>query len=204
MAVRIDNPIPWTTVEDALATWVASALGIETTWQNQAEPQPAYPFASLNVTGPAQIGTGDEAITNQKTDGFGTPIDDYEHEARGQREIIVAIQIDVGPPDSSEPRAHARHLATKLLSSLQLQAFHEPLGTAGLSEIGPVGPIQDTSLTVANLFTDRKLLEIRFGLASSVAEDIDVIERAEVTGTISGLVDGGTFTVGPLDIDSTP
>lgn len=204
MAVRADNPIPWRTVEDALAAWVATALGIETTWQNQAEPQPAYPFAALNITGPSQIGTGDESITNQKTDGAGAPIDEYEHEARGQREIIVSIQIDVGPPDSSEPRAHGRHLATKLLASLQLQSFHEPLGVAGLSEIGPVGPIQDTSLTIANLFTDRKLLEMRFGLASSVAEDIDIIEQTTVTGTVSGLVDGGTFTVGPLDIDSTP
>jgi hypothetical protein len=204
VAVRAENPIAWRTVEDAIAAWVATALAIETMWQNQAEPQPAYPFATLNITGPSQIGTGDEWITNQKLDGSGTPIDEYEHEARGQREIIVSIQIDVGPPGSSEPRAHGRHLADKLLSSLQLQAFSGPLGAAGLSEIGPVGPIQDTSLTVGNLFTDRKLLEMRFGLASSVAEDIEIVERVEVTGTVSGLVDGGTFAVGPLDIDSTP
>lgn len=204
MVVRADNPIPWQVVEDALHAWITAALGIEVSWLNQAEPQPPYPFVSVNITGPTQIGTGDELRTNELTDSAGAPNDTWEHEARGQREIIVAIQIDVGPPENSAPGAHARHLATKVQSSLSLEAFLGPLDIAGLAFIGFVGPIQDTSLTVANVYTDRKLLEVRFGLASSVAEDIDVIEATTVTGTVDGRVDGGTFTVGPLDIDSTP
>lgn len=196
MAFDISQPIAWQTVEDALATWVITVLGIEVAWANQAEPQPPYPFAMLNIAGPGVIGVGDEMRTREKS----AP-DTWESEARGQREITVSVQIDVGPLEGNNPLAHARHLATQLVASLSLETFWRPLDAAGLSVIGPL-PVTDLSLVVANRFTDRKLLEIRMGLASSVTEDIDVIEKTTIDGTVSK-VDGNTLTVGPLDIDST-
>ena len=199
MAFDVSQPIPWETVEDAIADWVVSVLGIEITWENQAEPQAAYPFATLNITGPGEIGTGDE----QRTQETETDSDEWQNEVRGQREILISVQIDVGPPDNNSPRNHGRHMATQLLASLELATFAGPLDAAGVAPFGS-NPIQDLSLPIANLYTDRKLLEVRAYLASSVVEDIDVIEATTVTGEVSGRVDGGTFTVGPLDIDSTP
>jgi hypothetical protein len=199
MAFDVSQPIPWQTVEDAIIDWVTTVTKLETQWLNQAEPQPAYPFAAVNIIGPSEIGTGDEIRTQEKDPGS----DKWENESRGQREITVSVQIDVGPPDSKSGKAHARHFATRLLASLSLETIWRRLEAAGLSVVAPA-PIQDLSLTIANLYTDRKVLEVRFYLASSVVEDIDVIERTTVSGEVERRVAGGTFDVGPIDIDSTP
>ena len=203
MSVNISSPIPWRTVEDALHAWVTAVLAIDIAWQNQAEPQPAYPFAELNITGPMMIGMGDEKRVSEKTDAAGAGTDEWQSESRGQREIIVAVQLSVGGQAGKNPSAHARHLATQLIASLGLDSFSDDLSAAGLAFIDQVAPIVDTSFVVGSDYTDRKLLELRFGLASSVSEDIDVIEEVEVTGTVTN-VDGSTLTVGPIDIDSTP
>jgi len=202
MAIDLDTPISWQTVEDALYDWVHNVLGINVQWANQAEPQSEYPFVLLSIEGPTEIGTGDEKRISEKLDDVGAGLDLFEYEHRGQREITFEAQINVGPPQNQDPRCHGKALASKLLASLNLQEYWIPLDTAGLSVIAPL-PITDASLTVADMFIDRRVFEVRFGLASSVTEDIEIIQKAEVTGTVSGTFDGNPLTVGPIDIDST-
>lgn len=196
------TPIPWRTVENALSDWVHDVAGIEATWENQSAPQPAYPYAALNIlTGPTELGTGDEKRLSEKTKPDGSGLDLWELETRGQREITFTCQINVGPKGSNNPDCHARALATRLLASLDLEEFWRPLDTAGISVIQPL-PITDLSLVVANDFIDRKVLEVRFGLASSVVEDIEIVEKAVVEGEVTK-PDNSTLTVGPITIDST-
>jgi len=199
MAVDISTPINWQTVENALYDWVSEVTGINVQWADQADPQASLPYALLSITGPTEIGTGDEKRVTELTDSAGQGLDRYTQEHRGQREILVEIQVNTGPPDNENPLCHSRHLAGRLQASLNIEAFWRPLDEAGLGVIS-YNPLTDASINVADFYLDRKVLEVRFTLASSVIEDIEIISKAEVTGTLEN---GFSRNVGPIDVDST-
>lgn len=61
------TPITWGTIENGIHAWLSGATGLTTIWENQSAPQPAFPYASLQVTnGPMKIGGADEqrAVTS--------------------------------------------------------------------------------------------------------------------------------------------
>ena len=55
------TPIAWSTIEDAIATWIETATGLASFWAGQSAPQPAYPYVSLKrISGPTRIHGRDE------------------------------------------------------------------------------------------------------------------------------------------------
>lgn len=202
MTLDIEQPIPWETVEAAVADWVATVLDIEIQWADQADPQAQRPFAMISITGPVPIGLADTKTAQEKVNASGQPIDEWEQKSVGQREITISVQVEVDRESSQNPRAHARALATRLQASLTIDSITEPLELAGLA-YREVSAVQDFSIVVGAEFVNRSLIEYRAGLASSVVEDISVIEEITGEGTVTGRVDGGSFTV-PIDVDSTP
>lgn len=201
MAVDLDQPIPWGAVEDAISDWVTAVTSMATHWADQAAPQPARPFVLMSIEGPIEIGVGDEKQTVEKLDSGGAGTDDWTERTIGQREITITIQVEADKASSQDPRRHARAQANRLFSSLTIDSLTLGLEGAGLAYRAR-NPIQDFSISIADEFVNRSAFDFRAGLASSVVEDIDVIER--VTGTGTGNTAGGDTIVVPIDIDSTP
>jgi hypothetical protein len=202
MALDLDAPISWQTVEDAISDWVTSAIGLATHWADQDAPQPARPFVLLSIAGPVELGIGDEKRTVEAPNSQPAPDDLWQEQTRGEREITITVQVEVDAQSSQDPRRHARAQATRLFSSLTIDSITNTLEAAGLAYRAR-NPIQNFSIPIADEFVNRSAFEFRAGLASCVVEDISVIERVTGTGTISGAQDGGTISV-PIDIDSTP
>lgn len=201
MAIDLDQPIPWGAVEDAISDWVTAVTGMATHWSDQAAPQPARPFVLMSIEGPIEIGVGDEKQTVEKLDALGAPTDNWTERTIGQREITITIQVEADKVSSQDPRRHARAQATRLFSSLTIDSLTLGIEAAGLAYRAR-NPIQDFSLPIANEFVNRSAFDFRAGLASSVVEDIDVVERVTGCGTVTR-PDGSTTTI-PIDIDSTP
>jgi hypothetical protein len=201
MAIDIQTPINWQTVENAIYDWVTQVTGVNAQWADQADPQTDLPFCLLSISGPIELGTGDEKRVTEKRGSTGLPTDTYEIEHRGQREITVEVQVNTGPPDNENPLCYSRALVTRLQSSLNLEEFWRPLDAAGLGVIGYNPPI-NASLNVADMYIDRRVLEFRFTLASSVIGDIQIIEKATIDGELTR-ADGSVMDVGPIDVDAT-
>ncbi len=197
MSAVTQDAIIWRDVEDAISAWVNSALGIETQWADQAEPQPAYPFAMLRTDSQQQYGADAERKVVDNGDNT------FNLDAVTHDEIMVSIQIDVGPPNATDPDASAKQLASRLLASLGLDTFSAPLNVAGLAFIAQAAPILDASIPLGGSYTDRKVLDLRFGLASRVTETVGVIEQAEISG-VASMPDGATVTIGPITTDPLP
>ena len=201
MALDLDQPIAWGTVEDAISDWVTEVTSLATHWMDQPAPQPARPFVLLSIAGPVELGVGDEKRTEETKDAQGAPNDLWVEKTRGEREITITVQVEVDKQSSQDPRRHARAQATRLFSSLTIDSITKILEDAGLAYRAR-NPIQNFSISIANEFVNRSAFEFRAGLASCVVEDIDVIEEVTGTGTVTG-VDGGITTV-PFGVDSTP
>ncbi len=202
MTFDLTDPIPWEAVEDALVAWVSAVLDInlQLLWENG--PQESRPFATIGISGPFHLSIVDERRFEEKLDSGGNPTDTYQNKVVGQREIVVSVQIEVDKADGRNASRHARAMATRLQSSLELDVISEPLEAVGLAMREKM-PVQDISLTIANVQVSRSLTEYRFGIASVVAEDKEIVERVTGTGTVAGGADGSSKTVG-IDIDSTP
>lgn len=201
MALDLDQPIAWGTVEDAISDWVTAVTGMATHWADQAAPQPARPFVLLSISGPVEIGIGDEKRVEETKDSQPEPNDLWQEKTRGEREITITIQVEVDAASSQDPRRHARAQATRLFSSLTIDSITAVLEAAGLAYRARL-PIQNFSISIANEFVNRSAFEFVAGLASCVVEDIDVIEEVTGTGTVTR-EDGSTTTV-PISVDSTP
>ena len=201
MALDLDQPIAWGTVEDAISDWVTAVTSLATHWMDQAAPQPARPFVLLSIAGPIEIGVGDEQRIEETDDSQPEPGDLWQQKTRREREITITIQVEVDKQSSQDPRRHARAQATRLFSSLTIDSITKILEDAGLAYRAR-NPIQNFSISIANEFVNRSAFEFRAGLASCVVEDIQVIEEVTGTGTVTG-ADGG-ITIVPFGVDSTP
>ena len=201
MALDLDQPISWQTVEDAISDWVTSVTSLATHWDDQAAPQPARPYVQLSIAGPIELGVGDEKRVEETKDAQGVPEDLWVEKTRGEREITITVQVEADKQSSQNPRRHARAQATRLFSSLTIDSITAILETAGLAYRAR-NPIQNFSISIANEFVNRSAFEFVAGLASCVVEDIDVIEEVTGEGTVTG-VDGSITTV-PISVDSTP
>lgn len=201
MALDLDQPIAWGTVEDAISDWVTEVTSLATHWMDQAAPQPARPYVLLSIAGPVELGVGDEQRVEETAASQPEPNDLWQQKTRGEREITITIQVEADKESSQDPRRHARAQATRLFSSLTIDSITKILEDAGLAYRAR-NPIQNFSISIANEFVNRSAFEFVAGLASCVVEDIDVIEEVTGEGTVTG-VDGSITTV-PISVDSTP
>lgn len=198
----IPSPIPWQTVEDALYDWFNGVTGLATIWSEQDAPQPPYPYASINViAGPTKVAGQDEQRITY--DGGQPAGQEVGIEVAGLREMTLSCQIHVRQQDAT-PANHARDLMSRAQSSLGLPSVLSALQVAGLSVIEE-GPVQNVSQVIEDTWIARAMMDVRFGLASSVEERTGYIAEVEAD-PLYKKPDGTTavdpelhqkFTVGP-------
>ncbi len=184
MTPPIVQPINWKLIRDTLWQWFAESAGVETIWEDQAAPQPAYPYASLNILpGTLNFGALDE--TRIQSDG--------SIELVGPRDFVLSCQVHVGPTDSSDPYCDARMRADAAVATLAIPQYQYALRRANLG-LRERGQVQMLDLEVGTEWIKRSQVDIRFGTMSSVAvsdwpnlEDPGWFNKVEVSSDIQGL-----------------
>lgn len=162
-------------IEAALVAWVAAQTGRPAIWANQTGPQPEMPYSTLQVVGVPTI--TDERRLHPAPEG--TDPRDVKVEARGEHQVTVAINVYSRQGETFDPEKTALHLAQKVRASLGLPSVLEELRDVGLSFIDAT-PIQDLTALQDEAFVERRQMDVRFALASSVSEVVEGIATVEV------------------------
>jgi len=111
---------------------------------------------------------------------------EVEIEASGLREMTVSCQTYVEKPDSRDPTKNAKHLMSLAQSALGLPSVLASLRAAGVSVIDE-GTVQNIDALLEDAYESRCNMDVRFGLASNVAEYLGYIETVEISSTSLGL-----------------
>lgn len=152
------KPIDWRLIRDTLWQWFGDVSGCETIWADQNTPQPAYPYASLNVL-PGTLAAG--ALDEQRIQADGSLA------LVGPRDFVLSCQIHVGPTAADDPDCDARMRADAVVASLAIPQFREAIRAANLG-IRDRGPVQMIDIEVGAQWIRRAQVDLRFGTMSFV------------------------------------
>lgn len=165
----------WTTIEDAIQTWVKSALtldGPHCYWDDQNVSRPASgPFVTLHM-GDVLTHGQDELVGAINPDGD-AGVDDYKQTVRGTRSFTVLIQAFC-PPVSGHTgapygAASARALLSKLITTLALPTTIAAFNVAEVSSFDR-GQVQSIPALVGVAFEGRAAVTVSF-YAREVVDD---------------------------------
>lgn len=181
------RPIDWRLIKDTLRSWFADATAIETIWGAQSAPQPAYPYASIQVIsgGPNALGARDRE--QWRADGTVEWI--------GQRELVLSCQTHVGgsTEETHDPDTEARNLMDGVISSVMVPDVIEGFKVAGLALRDRTQP-QSIPELVGTEWISRVQAEFRFGFVSRINAEttpgldaIGYFDKVEVSSDWTGL-----------------
>ena|GEM_PF-2213318 len=168
-------------IEAALVAWVATQTGRPAIWANQTGPQPKMPYSTLQIVGVPTI--TDERRFHHAPEGADPR--DVEIEARGEHQVTLSLNFFSRQGGTFDPEKTALHLAQKVRASLGLPSVLEELRNVGLSFIDAT-PIQDLTFLQDEAFIERRQMDVRFALASSVSEVVEGIATVEVAMNAGG------------------
>lgn len=173
----------WTTIRDALYTWVESVEGSRpVVWADQDAPRPMGPFTSLRLNTRTKVGH----------DFVGHATDEGEISVRGNREIVLEVQTF---GENALSRAEA--LRTSLSMPTVWGALSSTAGIAVLWE----GDVQNISELEESRYEERGTFDVRLRVAENVTDTPGVIKHVEMGGTIKGPNGGELVTLGPETVD---
>lgn len=136
--------------------------------ETQNVPRPPKPYFTLKMVSPA-IKSGDDSASN-----LGGTV----WNRGGQRKMIV----DFNCYGCSHEQAY--NFASLWQQSLELETVQANLRVAGIA-VWLNGSVQDLSALLNSGFEGRALLEVSFGIASNLSEDLGTIETINVTGEVT-------------------
>ena len=173
----VSSPIAWTTVENALYTWLNGSTGLTVIWADQDAPQPAYPYATLKIiSGPTRVSQVDEV--RQSYDAGQPSEQEVGLETGGPREMTVSVQV-FARQSATTPTSHPRDMLSRAQAALGMASYQAALRTAGVAVIEAMA-VQDVSLNVDDSWSARAVMNVRFRLSSSVAERVGYIATVDV------------------------
>jgi hypothetical protein len=170
----------WTTLEDAIRSWVATASGLTTIWRDDNGPRPATQFIDLSAT-VAPIGLGWTVYADAVPPDPGAELTET---ARFVRELTLSLRCFGAPATGPN---HPAAVLESVLAQASLDAVRDPLNVAGwvparsnpiLKIGGPIG---------GSVFEPRAELTC-FGLVSSeVVGTSTYIQIVKVTNNLTGV-----------------
>lgn len=154
--------IAWTTVENAISSWVRGASGLpdkRVVWGRQMIERPSGPYIALTISSLRTIGQDGQAMIEESGE--------QKLLSRGQRECVVTMQCFGGTAtEDTSPLNILESVGTRMILPTYLDALDE----AG---IGPAefGPIQSLDGLLSETFLEpRAIAEFRFFLAQDVED----------------------------------
>ena len=179
------QPMDWRLIRDTLWQWFSEIAGVETIWEDQAAPQPAYPYASLNIL-PGTFATG--ALDEERIQADGSLW------LVGPRDFVLSCQVHVGPTASDDPYCDARIRADAAVASLAIPEFRQALKRANLG-VRDRGQVQMLDLEIGADWIKRSQVDIRLATMSVVKiadwpnlSDPGWFSKVEATSDIQGLM----------------
>ena len=186
---KVKLPLDYNVFRKAFANEVTRVTKVpcvleETTTQDTPRPtNPALtPYFSFKITTPGAK-SGDDAQTFA---GDGTV-----QGRGGQRKMVVSFHC------YSREQEDAYNLMALWQASLELQQTQENLRKAGIA-VWVIGNVADLSALLNTGYEGRSHMDVSFGVASNLTQDLSEIDTAEVTGLVN--TDQGIVKVGPIDL----
>lgn len=168
----------WSTVQDALRSWVSAATGVALASVIMAEqdgPRPTKPFATIRVSGIRRLGAFDGSAATT-TAGTPDPGEEVTLTTGGHRELGVSVNVFTVPTQGA---SCAFALASKLHAQADTEGVRATMKAAGASlfEVAPVRNLNDVFRTAME---GRAQVDARLYVTESVTELTTYIEFATV------------------------
>jgi hypothetical protein len=171
--MTIESPIAWDIIKPALAEWLSQVTGLVVIWANQNIPQPAKPYATLNVSsGPRKLHHDwVEKTLNDATNRI-------ERKVVGVREFTVTAQAF---SDNPRPGLDAMHYVSAAMSSLEAPSIKKHFRNNHM-RVQSVSQAADLTNPVNGKFQSRAALDMVMR-ATSTFQDVDIkpIDSANVS-----------------------
>jgi hypothetical protein len=169
--------IAWTTVENALQTWLRLGSGLagsKVIFGRQDGPKPARSFLTLRLGGIRPLGLDD----SEELVVEGTPVAGAEIEVRagGLREFSVTVEARTV---TTLGTGAARAILSQVQAALALPSVMDALSDAGCSCFD-AGQVLEVSTVLDAAHEGRALLECRFYANEYVSEFVGYIEHVQL------------------------
>lgn len=184
----IAAPFNRKTIEDALADWIAGAIGVSVLWTGQDAPAPALPYVTLAMLVIADVGSADG---EQRIDGE-PPAPQPGAEVAigycGHKRITLSVNVYASPLDVN---ADARAYMDKARASLALATYADALRAAGIALVS-IGAAQSLDELQNAGFVSRAQCDFMFSIASNLEERVPYIATI---GVVAEAELGAPFTL---------
>lgn len=168
----IESPIPWAEVAQAMRQWVITSTGLDegkVILSHQNAPRPQPPYAVIN---PKLAITRRGLIDEERL----VPGQPGKIQRIGHRRISVSLNIY---------GANAIPFVCMAQSGLERYDVREALeAAAGLTVIDQ-GQVRDLTAFMETHWEERGQVDVIFGIAQEVIEDVGYIETVEYSGEFS-------------------
>lgn len=163
-------------IEDAIRVWVVGVTSLEAIFAHPNASRPIVPYVLIHVMTATSNGTKEKELTLQ-------PDDSVDIDYSNLEELFVSINTYY---------AGAFQTATKLKDSLDRVTESEKLFAAGLGYLRS-GIVQDIPEEIDKRWEERGQFDVFFSTRSLDEENIETIQKVEITNNING--DGDTVII---------
>lgn len=163
---------------DALRQWVANETGLTVIWSHPNAERPQRPYATTQIVSSPRVGRA----------YVGRPNQDGESRVLLDRDLTISVQVYESTNELDPRKAFQR--CEDLRDSLDKPSVREFLTGNGFA-VRAIELLQDTPQLVDTKWEPRATLDVRFGLAKELLDDVGVIEQIELLGemTSPGMAD---------------
>lgn len=175
MPVKI--PVDFNAIRVALVRQVETvtkATCIVAEPETQNAPRPCKPYFTMKMTGPAGKSGDDSA--EQIKDNLGVPTTVWNR--GGQRKLSVDFNC------YGTTHEEAYNLLTLWQGALELETVQAALYASGIA-VWLNGSVNDLSQLLNTAFEGRAQMQVDFGIASNLTEDLSSIDTVNVSGTVT-------------------
>ena len=181
----LSQPIDMETFENTVHSWFTTATGLTAIWTNQSAPQPAKPYATLQViAGPTQLSQHWETRTNY--DVGRDPGEEVELETGVPCRITVACQVLVGQPAARQATTNARAYMLAASAALSKQSVLDLFAAEEIAIERVESPL-DIPAIVGAEFDARSSMDVIFGAALNVSEFTGYMDKVELKSPALGI-----------------
>lgn len=189
----IPAPIDYDVIRKVILGQIRQVTGLDQNHVIMEEPEteenirPDRPYMSMKITTPAKR-FGDDTL-DVSLDNNGNPIDgQFVH--GGPRRMTISFHA------YGQSHEEAYEYMNLWQGALDLVAVQLALRQSGIA-VWTIGDVADLSQLLNTAYEGRAQMDVTFGLASNIVENVGNIEEVQATGTAQ--TDAGN--VGPIGID---
>lgn len=169
----------WTTIENAIYTWVSNASGLFTTWSAQNQPGHDAPYITLRVGTIRTVGLSDSI--ELRANPSPSPGNEIQFVGRGQRRCILTIECFATSPIGATGAAAT---LSDVLGALSLDPVYELLSTAGIGIANYDDITSIDGVVGSTLLEPRATVEVIFYVGSELVANGTNIISVQVTDQI--------------------